>query len=83
MELASLQQQVPPGRWTSIGPSEVPRKQKESSGVGETQHASHNGLGMIEADEVDDGLSESCQDDGANEGPRNGTGKGEVVVCLR
>ena len=38
---------------------------------------------MIEADEVDDGLPKPCQDDGANEGPWNGAGKGEMVVCLR
>ena len=83
MKLARLQKQIPPSRRTSISTSKVPREDKESSGIGEAQHASHDGLGMIEADEVDDGLSKSCQDYGANEGPGNGARKGEVVIGLR
>lgn len=82
MELAGLQKQIPPSRRAPITTSEVPRKQEDSSRIGKPQHASHDGLGMIEADEVDYGLSKSCQDYGANKGSRYGTRKGEMVVCL-
>ena len=80
MELARLEQQVPPCRAGAVRASEIGGKDQQARRVEEPQEGPDDELGVLEADEGNDGLGEAGQQHRADEGPRDGAGEGEVVV---
>ena len=80
MELARLEQHVPPCHTGAVGAAEIASKDVHASSVEEPEDGPHDELGVLEANEGDNGLGKSGQEDGADKGAGDGAGEGEVVV---
>lgn len=80
MKLACHQKHPPPGDGDAQCPGQGPGEVVETCGVEEAQDGANDELGIGEASEIDERLTRAGEEDGADEGARDGTGEGEMVV---
>lgn len=62
-------------------PLNIPLQSRESIGVEQAEHEPDDRLSMLEANESNDWLTDSGEEDRAYKCPRHGTRKRKVVVC--
>ena len=80
VELARLEQGIPPRDGPPECLLEVRLEDQQRRRVGESENGPHHELGVLEADQGDDRLAEAGQQDRANKRPGHGPGEVEMVV---